>query len=205
MSRVLTGRALDPHINSQSLRGMFHLRHRVFFEQLGWEVRSRNGQERDGFDDLDPVYMLTGGQKGAVEGCWRLLPTTGDYMLEKIFPQLARGAEIPKDESIWEISRFAVLPSGSASRQQANLCSLTFDLLRAGVDFADRNGIRHYVFVTSVAVERLLKRVGLPLRRFGDGQAVRVGKVLSVACWIDIDDHTRQAVCGANAPAREAA
>ena len=45
-----------------------------------------------------------------------------------------------------------------------------------------------FVTVTSVALERLLKRTGLPIRRFGDGKAQRVGKVLTVACWVDINE-----------------
>ncbi len=207
MTQVLVVRNDQPHTNADSLKGMFRFRHKVFYERLGWEVGSHNGMERDGFDDLDPVYMMAEAPGKNVEGCWRLLPTTGPYMLEETFPQLLRGTSVPKDPAIWEISRFAVLPSASSSSRQATLCSITFDILRAGVDFADRNGIRHYVFVTSVAVERLLKRAGLPLRRFGDGRAQKVGKVLSVACWIDIDDETRRAVynVGEDAAAVEAA
>ncbi len=207
MSQVQVVRNNQPAPFPDSLKGMFQFRHKVFYERLGWEVGSQDGMERDAFDDLDPVYMLAEAQDNEVEGCWRLLPTTGAYMLEETFPQLLRGASAPKDPAIWEISRFAVLPAASSSSRQATLCSITFDILRSGVDFADRNGIRHYVFVTSVAVERLLKRAGLPLRRFGDGRAQKVGKVLSVACWIDIDDETRQAVysSGNDAAAIEAA
>ncbi len=176
------------------LKSMFRFRHKVFFERLGWQVSSRDGLEQDRFDDLGPVYMVAGGHRREVEGCWRLLPTAGPYMLEETFPQLLRGRPAPKRSDIWEISRFAVLPGEGSSRKQAHLCALTFDLLRAGLEFAESRGIRHYVFVTTVAVERLMKRAGLPLRRFGDGRAQKVGKVLSVACWIDIDEETRRAI-----------
>jgi acyl homoserine lactone synthase len=81
-------------------------------------------------------------------------------------------------------------------------------MIRSLLPFAEEHGIRHYVFVTSVALERLVTRIGLPLRRFGDGQAQRVGKVLSVACWLDVNEQFRQAVGsgkGAVAAGEEAA
>ncbi len=193
MNRVVVTRPNAPGCDPHLFRSMYRFRHKVFHDNLGWEVASNEGLEHDHFDKLDPVYMISGDYR-QVEGCWRLLPTSGPYMLKDTFPQLLRGTHAPQAEEVWEISRFAVLPSRTRSRSQANICSITFDLLRAGVDFADQNGIKHYVFVTSVAVERLLQRAGLTLHRMGDGKAQRVGKVLSVACWIDIDDATRRAV-----------
>jgi acyl homoserine lactone synthase len=76
---------------------------------------------------------------------------------------------------------------------QGNLNMVTFQMIRLIVEFAESRGIRHYVTVTSVAVERLMKQAGIYLRRFGDGKAERVGKVLTVACWVDVG-MLRQAV-----------
>jgi len=191
MSSVILARSENPAIHD-----VYRFRHQVFHDRLGWEVGSDQGLEHDRFDKLNPVHMFSRNRHRQVEACWRLLPTTGPYMLRDIFPQLLREESAPSDPHIWEISRFAVVPAAGRTpgRDQANICDLTFDLLRAGVDFADRNGIRQYVFVTSVAVERLLKSTGLSIYRFGDGRSQKVGKVLSVACWIDINDATRQAV-----------
>ncbi len=41
-------------------------------------------------------------------GSWRLLPTTGPYMLRDVFPQLLHGVAAPAAADTWEISRFAV-------------------------------------------------------------------------------------------------
>lgn len=194
MGQVVVSRADSPRQQQKHLDDVFRFRHHVFHDRLGWEVGSHQGMERDRYDELGPVHMFSRNRRGRIEACWRLLPTSGPYMLEEVFPQLLRGEAPPKDAKIWEISRFAVVPETDTSREQANLCRLTFEMLRAGVEFALKNGIDHYVFVTSVAVERLLRRAGLNLHRFGDGQAQRVGKVLSVACWIDIDDATCKAV-----------
>src|SRR5690348_10357820 len=92
---------------SQQLEGMFRLRHEVFKERLDWEVGSRAGKERDVFDDLDPVYIVCE-KDGDVLGSWRLLPTTGPYMLQDVFPELLHGQPAPNAPHVWEISRFAV-------------------------------------------------------------------------------------------------
>jgi len=179
-----------PHL----LDDMHRLRHRVFHDKLGWDVSSRNGLEIDQFDALDPTYMLASDHHGHVEGTWRLLPTSGPYMLKDVFPQLLRGERAPEDPDIWEISRFAVSPRNDYSRAQANLNEISFDMIRAAYDFAVAKGISHYVFATSVALERLFLCLGLPVYRFGDQKAQRIGKVLSVGCWLDVNEQFQRAV-----------
>lgn len=208
MQSVVAFKSNDAQVDRQVVRRMFRFRHKVFRERLGWEVESRNGLEIDRFDDLDPVYMVSHNDHKEIMGSWRLLPTMGPYMLKDTFPQLLCGERAPQDPSIWEVSRFATVTTGPRERVQANLGQVTFDMIRSLLPFAEEHGIRHYVFVTSVALERLVTRIGLPLRRFGDGQAQKVGKVLSVACWLDVNDQFRQAVGGgkvAVAAAEEAA
>jgi acyl homoserine lactone synthase len=67
-------------------------------------------------------------------------------------------------------------------------------MIRSVYDFAQQHGIQRYITVTSVALERLLKRTGLPISRFGNHKAQRVGKVLTVACWVDINEQFRNVV-----------
>jgi acyl homoserine lactone synthase len=173
---------------------MYCFRYKVFYERLGWDVGNENGMERDFYDELDPIYMLARNYQNEIEACWRLLPTTGPYMLKDTFPQLLCGDEAPQDPVIWELSRFAVLPSDSTEQTQATLNLLTFDMIRSVYDFAQQHGIQRYITVTSVALERLLKRTGLPISRFGNHKAQRVGKVLTVACWVDINEQFRNVV-----------
>lgn len=194
MHQILCGHPSEPQIPSDVLFSMYRLRHRVFKEKLQWEVTSVNGMECDHFDALNPVYIVSRQPQGPVEGCWRLLPTTGPYMLSHTFPELLRGEPVPQDTATWELSRFAVDTGSGSDRAQAHLNLVTFDLLRTAFDYAVEQGIRSYVTVTSVAVERLMCSIGLPLRRFGDGKATRIGRVLSVACHIPINAATQRAV-----------
>jgi acyl homoserine lactone synthase len=192
MNNVSLIRSDGPQSDPYVLENLFRLRHKVFYETLRWEVNSVNGQERDHYDDLKPVYPVSCDRYGRVTGTMRLLPTTGPYMLADVFPQLLRGEEPPRGEHIWEISRFAVLSPDDPNREraQAQLNSDTFHLLRCAARFARQQQIEEYVFVTSVALERLLRRLGLDVKRFGDARARKVGKVLSVACRLAIDEHT---------------
>ncbi|MBI3773274.1 MAG: GNAT family N-acetyltransferase [Gammaproteobacteria bacterium] len=188
MGYVLTVKGNNqPRLDVQ-LRGMFELRNKVFKERLKWQVNSNDGLEQDIFDQLLPVYMIVTDPESQVEGCWRLLPTTSNYMLRDVFPQLLRGEKYPVSQDVWEISRFAVMPPDGAENGQTILRSVTLEILRRGYEFAIANDITHYVAVMGVAMERFLGRtVGVPMRRFGDGRAQYVGDVLSVACWIDIN------------------
>jgi acyl homoserine lactone synthase len=175
---------------------MFKLRNEVFHKRLGWDVKSRADMEMDEYDDLDPIYIVAQDTGLSVNGCCRLLPTTGPYMLKDIFPQLLRGEEIPNDPAVWELSRFALRPNAHNDVRQANLSAVTFRMLQKGVDYAMTRGIQSYIFATSVAMERIFRMIGIPIRRFGDKRATQVGKVLSVACWVDINEETHRAVYG---------
>ena len=194
MSQIVMGRAGDPHMSAAALHGMHALRDTVFHKRLGWEVESRDGLEIDDYDGMDPLYMVAHASGPQVDGCWRLLPTTGPYMLRDTFPQLLCGEPAPCDPAIWELSRFAVAPTGASDRRQVNFSLLTFEMMQHVVDHALANGIRSYVTVTSASLERMLVRAGIPLRRFGNGRLTRVGKVQAVACWISMDEECREAV-----------
>jgi acyl homoserine lactone synthase len=194
MHQILMARANDPALDADTLNAMFRFRHKVFYERLGWDVDSNGGVERDSYDELNPVYLVAKNGREEVEGCWRLLPTTGPYMLKDTFPQLLRGAGAPQDPAIWEMSRLAVMPSQSRECAQVALNAVTFEMIRSVYRFSRGNGIRKYILVTSVALERLLKRIGFPIHRFENHKAQYVGKVLTVACWVDINDQFRDAV-----------
>ena len=55
----------------------FHkIRKNVFFDRFRWEVPVINSWEIDGYDALDPVYLLSVNEAGQVVGGLRLLPMT---------------------------------------------------------------------------------------------------------------------------------
>lgn len=169
---------------SARLDGMFRLRHEVFRERLNWDVGSLAGRERDQFDDLEPVYIVCE-QEGDVLGSWRLLPTTGPYMLKDVFPELLHGAPAPETKDVWEISRFAVSKRVTGNDSLGTIRSVTQLLLDQLFTFAARRGLSRIVAVTDVRFERILRRSGLATHRFGP--PLQVGVTQAVAGYADVD------------------
>ena len=187
MSAIELGGGNFQGFDAETLRRMFAFRRQVFSDRLGWEVGTHDDLEFDLFDTMNPVYMVARDNHGDIEGCWRLMPTTDTYMLKDTFPQLLRGEPVPSDARVWELSRFAVDACENAGPVQAPLNAVTYEMIRRLYEFARTCGVERFVTVTSVALERLLKRTGLPITRLGDGKAQKVGRVLSVACWVEVN------------------
>lgn len=166
------------------LRNMYRLRYKVFCQRLKWEVQDFGELEIDEFDYRNPEYIIAKDQIENVVGCWRLIPTTEKYMLEEVFSFLLGDMPLPKDENIWELSRFAVVDSHT-NDQKLSLASIL--MIKQVIDFALKNNITSYLAVTSIGVERLLKSVGIPMKRIGLKKSVYIGNVKSVLCSIPID------------------
>ncbi|MBY0239754.1 MAG: acyl-homoserine-lactone synthase [Burkholderiaceae bacterium] len=163
------------------LFAMHRLRAKVFSDRKGWQVPVMSGMEIDGYDALDPYYMLLREQSGLLRGCWRLLPTEGPYMLRDTFPQLLHGEPAPCAPDVWELSRFAMENSGQPG---FGFSDVALQSVCEIIRFGHGHGIREYVTVTTTSVERMLTRAGVVLRRFGP--ALEVGVETAVAVRVDI-------------------
>lgn len=201
---IYFGKADEHNYDHSILFDMFRFRHKIFHDRLQWDVNSLHGMEYDEFDILNPYHMIATDENNRVEACWRIMPTTGPYMLKDTFPQLLRGDTAPQQDNVWELSRFAVAPTEKSGHGQAILNDLTFRMFRRSYEFALSMGITSYVTVTSAAVERMLTHAGFPMRRFGDGKSQKVGKVTTVACWMDINEQYRKAAFEYNIDQRAA-
>ncbi len=67
-------------------------------------------------------------------------------------------------------------------------------MIQAAVRFARENNIGRYVSVTSVAIERMFRKLGVHVERLGP--PIRIGRVLTVACSLEIDAITEFALFG---------
>lgn len=181
------------------LEAMFRLRYEVFHEKLGWAVNVIDGMERDHFDDLkETTYIMGMGDTQNVDACWRLLPTTGPYMLKDTFPELLHGQAAPEANDVWELSRFAVATSRTAT-DNAAFGPISMALMKESARFAMERGISRYVTVTTPPMERMLRQQGLHVHRMGP--SLRIGVAVAVALVIEVDHQTLQAV-GVEPPAR---
>lgn len=204
MIEVLTGNTRGRLLSAAIVDSMYRLRSEAFAERLGWEVTSVRGREIDAFDDLRPTYMIVRDtcEPTRALGCWRLLPTMGPYMLRDVFPELLDGAAAPRDPRFWEISRYAVSAATRTARRGFGFGDVSLAMWRSLFRFAREAGIDACVAVTTVAVERLVARLGLTIERYGPPR--QVGCEQSVAFRLPMDARA-EAVLGSPAePARAA-
>lgn len=179
-------------ISPKDAIGMHQLRYEVFALRLGWDVQTHDGLERDHFDDIqDVAYVLAKSPAGAVEACWRILPTTGPNMLRDTFPELLNGQPAPASNDCWELSRFAVSSSPSATAT-GTFGPLSKALMVQSAHFAMERGISRYVTVTTPIMERMLKHQGLHIHRLGP--PMKIGVSAAIACMIEIDETTLHAI-----------
>lgn len=163
---------------------MHRLRLRVFDERLGWDVRTEDGLEIDSFDRLKPNYLLLRRPDGGIEGCVRLLPSTGPTMLRDTFPMLLGDRPAPENPAIWESSRFALDLSPDAPKGASGLALGTYKLFAGMIEFGLFMRLSRIVTVTDLRVERILRRAGWPLERIADPQTI--GKTRAVAGYLDV-------------------
>ena len=173
----------DADARAGDFREMFRLRHRVFKERLGWDVQSRNGMERDEFDDMNPAYLLAFDREERLVGTWRMLPTTGPYMLRDVFPVLLGGMKAPRHPNICEGSRFAVDCDYLGKSSLAALSQVTAEIFCAVVEYCIANGYSEIVTVYDARIGRLLPRLGCAPK--WQSERIRIGKTIAMAGRFD--------------------
>jgi N-acyl-L-homoserine lactone synthetase len=169
--------------SAEELEEMHRLRHRVFKDRLDWDVSVDDGYEVDTFDALGPHYLLLRGPSGRIDGCVRLLPTTGPTMLRDSFSILLGDHQAPEDTRIWESSRFA-LDVPSSAPKEAGIALATYELFAGMIEFGLSRNLRSIVTVTDLRIERILRRVGWPLERLSDPRTI--GNTRAVAGFLEV-------------------
>lgn len=162
-------------------------RHKVFVEQLGWQLKTFNNTEQDQFDRADTIYVISQNEHGDITGCARLLPTNKPYLLGEVFPQLLNRMPIPNSPDIWELSRFAAVDFNVKSSFRSGRFSspVTLALLHETIAFAAENGAKRIITVSPAGVERLLNHAGVHAHRAGPPTIIDGHTIF--AYWIEID------------------
>lgn len=151
MLRYVYASELDRHPRLKAT--MFRHRAQQFKERLGWEVSvDENGEERDEYDAMNPLYVIWQRADGTHGGSMRFLPTTGRTMVNDHFAALNNGERI-ESPFIWECTRFCLAPD--AGREVAAAL-----VLGAGEIMA-RMHLEHFVGVFDPRMERIYRLYGV--------------------------------------------
>ena len=166
---------------------MFRNRAVIFSERLGWDVVVKDGYERDRFDDLNPLYLVS--VDPVTEQYWgslRLLPTIGPNMLRDVFPQLLDEGEVVESATIWESSRICATAAEGQPRRSRNGVNYVMSELIAGIgEVALIAGLTQIVSVFDARILRVLKAVGCEPVVIGRPQ--RIGNAMAYAALIEPD------------------
>jgi len=142
----------DLHRFEKLARTMFQDRADQFRTRLGWDVDiNAQGEERDQYDALDPLYVIWEKPDGSHGGSMRFLPTTGPVMVNEIFGHLTGGVPICSP-LIWECTRFC-LSRDAQSRVAAAL-------MLAGGEIMSNFGIEHFAGVFDARMVRIYRAIG---------------------------------------------
>jgi acyl homoserine lactone synthase len=164
-------------------RSMFLDRADQFKTRLGWDVQvNAQGEERDEYDALNPLYVIWEKADGTHGGSMRLLPTTSSCMVNDHFLNLTDGVRI-QSPLIWECTRFC-LSRDAESRTAAAL-------MLAGGEVMCGFGVEHYVGVFDARMVRIYRMIGSSpeiLGAQGEGR-----EKISVGLW-SFTDQAREAV-----------
>lgn len=152
---------------------MFRDRAAQFRDRMNWEVTvNAAGEERDQYDDLNPLYVIWERQDGTHGGSMRFLPTTGRTMVNEHFAHLTDGVHI-QSPLIWECTRFCLAPGATPNVSAA--------LMLAGGEIMTGFGIRHFVGVFDARMVRIYRLIGAAPDVLGsDGEG---RDAISVGLW----------------------
>jgi acyl homoserine lactone synthase len=151
---------------------MHRLRREAFHERLRWQVSVINRWEVDGYDALDPLYVLSIDSSNDVVGGVRMLPTIGFTMLNDTFPELLPDGARIESPRIWESSRFAVRMTGDQRLDASTMSYVTAELGLALNEIGLAAGLSHIVTVYDQGMHRLLQRYGWAGEPFGAPQMI---------------------------------
>lgn len=167
--------------------GMFKDRATQFKERLGWDVQVNcDGFETDEYDDINPMYVIYELPDGSHGGSMRILPTTGQTMINDHFQDLTEGVLIASP-LIWECTRFMVSPSAG---DDAKLVAAS--LMLAGVELGIQFGLDSSVGVFDARMVHIYRRVGWAPEILGTSG---VGKsAISAGLW-PIDAAAKAEIC----------
>lgn len=158
----------DLHRHPRLAAAMFRDRAAQFFHRHGWAVTvDDQGEERDRYDALNPLYVVWERPDGLHGGSARFLPTTGPTMVEDHFLHLTGGTAF-RSPFIWECTRFCLAPGGDGARVASALMLGGGELMRA---FA----LTHFIGVFDAPMIRAYRQMGAVPQVLGSRDGISAG------------------------------
>ena len=141
----------DLHRFPKLADSMFKHRADQFARRLKWDVSvGQDGQERDEYDALDPLYVIWERPDGTHGGSMRFLPTVGRTMIAEHFGELTGNITI-QSPLIWECTRFCLATDAEPF--------VTSALVLGAGEIMDNFHLSHFVGVFDYRMQRIYNRL----------------------------------------------
>ena len=182
MIHVVT--AANRSLYEDKLDEMHRFRHEMYVEKMRWrDLKSENGREKDQFDNADAVYLLGLDDEGGLISSYRIMPTSGPYLLNGPMAHFVEG-DAPQSEHIWDVTRWLLWPNHR--RLDGQVISHEAGLLACGLfEFAISRRITHYTCLCELAFMQNLDIVGWPHTPLGLPKAYDNAGGTAIAILID--------------------
>jgi acyl homoserine lactone synthase len=148
---------------------MFRARKKVFADKLDWDVRVQGDIERDGYDDLEPIYLIWCDRNRSRHfGSIRLLPTTGPTLLHDVFRRTFPEGMGLSGPGIWEGTRMCLDEEALAQQYPLVKPAKVFSLLLVALcEFAMARGIHTLVSNYEPHFKHVYMRAGVRVEELG--------------------------------------
>lgn len=159
----------------------YHLRHRVFCQELRWVPCKENGLEIDTYDSHAVSFGVF--NESELLACLRVIMPETPFMLENEFLSLAEGGyNIRKESDTAELSRLSVATEARCIRVSGY--SISVLLLKGLYHWCLNNNIRYLYAVTEQKIHRLFCAKGFPWKLIGKPTTMPDG-VVATAIILD--------------------
>lgn len=145
-------------LNRSKIESMYRLRHKVFFEKLGWKVNCYDGLERDDLDEKNTYYLVYLDKKNKVRGCQRYIRMDNDCMFDKSFNMFAQDIKKFKNKEFWEASRLAVDYDYDENYSKEDAALVCKKIFSASVLFGLKEKASGFVTLSYPSVVRLMQK-----------------------------------------------
>ncbi len=164
----------------------WHLRHRIFSQELKWVPVSDDALERDAYDE-GAVFFGVFDEDNRLRAFLRLILPERPFMIEREFLSLVSpGHGIRKEDDTVEVSRLCVAPEARSETISGNfgVHAISLLLYKGIYQWCRANWIRHLYLVVEQRVFRMLRAKGFPCEAVGEPQVMPDG-VVAVAAVMD--------------------
>lgn len=174
----------NAHLYRRQLDAMHRLRWAVYVEERGWAElaakQTRQGYERDEYDDEHAHYLIAIDEEGEVLGAMRLRPADETSMMGDLFPHLIDGPPQfgPGD---WELTRLMRAP---LSRARDGTVRLSMNC--ALIEFCIGRHVERLIAVAETFLLPMTRQAwGAKMRPLGLPQPYAEGEAIALALFPD--------------------